>query len=252
MSFRGCGSLRTPRSKLLRRRLTDEVRAYYEGHMKSAAFNKMIANELTVPLNVVTDVTRRLKEADLLSTAPRGAPPPDMTPLDAARVMQAFLTTDRPVECVERVRRFGQIKYSPSFQKRHRGYATIQPEEFSELFEGETFEEVLAYLFSLPAQLGIQGACAWFNRNIFHVRVEPFQVLGELFSSVVEDGEFIGERVVPFKGKVWADRVEGEAPRAVEGWTKIKGGVRVQREIIGMKFLSIGIALMPEEKEGGQ
>lgn len=215
--------------------------------MKSAAFNKMIANELKVPLNVVTDVTRRLKEAGLLSTAPRGAPAPDMTSLDAARVALAFLTTDRPVECVERVQRFGQIKYSPSFRKTIRGYATIQPDEFAMIFEGETFEDVMAYLFGLPAQIGIDGACKWFDENVFHVRVEPFFVLGELFSPIIEAGEITGERVVPFKGKVWADRVEGQKlPRPVEGWTKIKGGVRVQREIIGMTFLMIGIGLMPE------
>ncbi|MCA0851433.1 hypothetical protein [Salipiger thiooxidans] len=222
--------------------------------MKSAAFNKMIANELKVPLNVVTDVTRRLKEAGLLSTAPRGAPAPDMTPLDAARVILAFLTTDRPVECVERVRRFGQIKYSPSFRKSIRGYVTIQPDEFAEIFEGETFEEVLAYLFSLPERLGIERACQWSDQHIFHVRVEPFPVLGELFSPIREDGEITGERVVPFKGKVWADLAEGEKmPRPVEGWTIIKGGIRVQREIIGMTFLMIGIALMPEDDtEGAQ
>lgn len=218
--------------------------------MKSAAFNKMIAQELTMPLSAVTDYTRRLKEAGLLSTAPRGAPPPDMTPMDAARVVLAVLTTDKPSECVERVRRFGQIKYSPNFRKTIRGYVTIQPDEFAQLFEGETFEEVLAYLFALPAKLGIDGACKWFDENIFHVRVEPFPVLGELFSKCHEDGETIGERVVPFKGKVWADLVEGEMPRAVEGWTKIKGGVRVQREIIGLTFLSIGLGLMPEYGKG--
>lgn len=218
--------------------------------MKSAAFNKMIAFQLTMPLSAVTDYTRRLKEAGLISTAPRGAPPPDMTPMDAARVFLAILTTNKPAECVERVRRFGPIKYSPKFRKAIRGYVTIQPDEFSQLFEGETFEEVLAYLFALPAQLGTLAACEWFDRNVFHVRVEPFTVLGEVFSDCREDGEIVGQRVVPFKGKVWADPVAGQKiPRPVEGWTKITGGVREERLIIGLTFLSIGLGLMPEYEE---
>lgn len=215
--------------------------------MKSAAFNQIISATLTTPLTTVTDYARRLKEAGLLSTAPRGAAAPHMTPLDAARLTLAILLTETPAaQCVERVRRFGQIPYSPQFRRIYRGYQTIQPDEFQQIFEGETLEDVLASIFAIPSKDGIEKACAWFSDNVFHLRVSPFEVLAELYSWVMEDGEIVGERVVPFKGKVWADLVEGELPRRVDGWTPIKGGVRREYSITTGSFLEIGIALMPE------
>lgn len=234
--------------------LTDLLCVLYTISMRSGPFIEAVAHELRLPVSSVRVYARALKEAGLMSSGARGVNGAHMTPLDAARLVIALLATDKPAECVERVQRFGQIKYSPSFRRTIRGYVTIQPDEFAKLFEGETFEEVLAYLFGQPTRLGIERACEWFDQHVFHVRVEPFAVLGELFSPIREDGEITGERVVPFKGKVWADPVKGEKmPRHVEGWTIIKGGIRVQREVIGMMFLMIGIALMPEdEKEGGQ
>lgn len=219
--------------------------------MKSAAFIKLMAETLTMPESTATDYARRLKEAGLLSTGARGVNAPEMTPLDAARFLIAVLTTPSPAQCVERVQRFGQIKYSPSFQKIYRGYETIQPEEFSTLFQGETLEEVLASLFDMPRRIGINAACAWQQENIFHLRVHDFEVLAELFSWVMEGKQVIGERVVPFKGKVWEDHVAGQMPRRVEGWTPITGGVRTERSVSGLHFISVGVCLMPEPKEDG-
>lgn len=219
--------------------------------MKSAAFIKLMAETLTMPESTATDYARRLKEAGLLSTGARGVNAPEMTPLDAARFLIAVLTTPSPAQCVERVQRFGQIKYSPSFKKIYRGYETIQPEEFSTLFQGETLEEVLASLFDMPRRIGINAACAWQHENIFHLRVHDFDVLAELFSWVMEGKQVIGERVVPFKGKVWEDHVAGQMPRRVEGWTPITGGVRTERSVSGLHFISVGVCLMPEPKEDG-
>ena len=218
--------------------------------MKSAAFIQMMAQSLTLPESTGTDYARRLKEAGLLSTGARGVNAPEMTPLDAARFLIAVLTTPSPAQCVERVRRFGQIKYSPGFKKIYRGYETIQPEEFATLFQGETLEEVLAALFDMPRRLGIEQACAWSNKNVFHLRVYDFEVLAELFTWVMEGKEVIGERVVPFKGKVWADRIEGELPHRLEEWTPIRGGVRTERSVTAMHFFEIGIGLMPRSSEG--
>lgn len=220
--------------------------------MKSAAFNQMMADALTTPLNVVTDCTRRLKEAGLLSTAPRGAPAPDMTTLDAARTTLAILTTSSPAQCVERVKRFGQIKYSPNFRKRYQGYETIQPEEFGTLFQGDTLEQVLASLFGLPQQIGIEAACVWFQANVFHLRVHDFEVLAELYSWVTAEDRntIIGERVVPFKGEVMV-KTEAGGFRHVEGFTPIKGGVRTTREIAAIQFFAIGFGLMHDPKEDG-
>lgn len=219
--------------------------------MKSAAFIKLMADSLTMPESTATDYARRLKEAKLLSTGARGVNAPEMTPLDAARFLIAVLSTSSPAQCVERVKRFGQIKYSPNFKKIYRGYETIQPEEFSTLFQGETLEEVLASLFDMPRRLGIAQACAWSNKNAFHLRVQEFHVLAELYCWVWEGKEVIGERVVPFKGKVWEDLVEGQMPRRVEGWTPIRGGILNERTVVGMHFIEIGVCLISDPKEDG-
>jgi len=201
--------------------------------MKTAALNQLIARVYTTPEKTVTVHARLLKEAGLMSTGARGRNAPEMTPMDAARLTLAILTTDSPSECVERVERFGRIKYSPGFRKSFRGYETMQPHQFEALFKGETLEEVLAYIFSLPAALGVEGSCKWFAENVFHLRVSDFDVLAELFQWKTDGNEVVGELVVPFKGD----------PRA-EGYTPIMGGVRSERSIIGLHFLEIGLGLL--------
>lgn len=215
--------------------------------MKSAAFIQMMAEALTTPSNTVTDYARRLKEAGLLSTGARGVNAPEMKPLDAARLLLAILTTSSAAQCVERVQRFGQIKYSPNFRKRYRGYQTIQPEEFAQIFKGETLEEVLASIFALPETVGIEEACKWFDKNVFHLRVTDFDVLAELYSWITEGDEIVGERVVPFKGERMVETETGF--QHTEKFTPIKGGVRTERSIAGLQFLSIGLSLLPIPKE---
>ena len=209
--------------------------------MKSAAFNQMIAQALTTPEPSVITYARRLKEAGLMATGARGRHAPEMTPLDAARITIAILTTDSPAECAERVRRFGQIKFSPEFKRSHRGFDTITPEHFASLFEGETLEEVLAYMFALPASVGLAASCKWFNQNVFHLRVSDFDVLAELFQWKMEGGEIAGELIVPFKGDPFA-----------EGFTPIKGGVRTERSISSIQFSAIGFGLLHEENDKGE
>lgn len=218
--------------------------------MKSALFNQMMAQTLTMPLSAVTDYSRRLKEAGLLSTGARGVNAPEMTTLDAARLLLAILTTPSPAQCVERVKRFGQIKYSPNFRKRYRGYETIQPKEFSTLFQGETLEEVLASLIGMPQRIGVKETCVWLRKNVFHLRVNDFEVLAELHSWVMsEDGKtIVGERVVPFKGEIMVKDEAGDFHH-VEGFTPIKGGVRTTREIAAGSFSSIGFGLMHDPKK---
>lgn len=222
-------------------RLDRALCAAHTDSMKSAAFNKLIANVLTMPEVSVLNFSRRLKEAGLVSTGARGINAPEMTPMDAARVTLAILTTDSPLHCVERVRRFGQINYSPDFKKAFRGYETIKPDHFASLFQGETLEQVLAYMFGLPALVGIEESCKWFEKHVFHLRVFDFEVLAELFQWKSDGNEITGELVVPFKGDPWATGLE-----------VIKGGVRTERSISGLSFLSIGLGLIAvdQNKEG--
>ncbi|NRB17241.1 MAG: hypothetical protein HRU33_06595 [Rhodobacteraceae bacterium] len=214
--------------------------------MKSAEFNEMIASSLTRPVKTITVYARLLKEAGMLTTGGRGRYAPDMTPMDAARMVIANLTTDSPSQCVERVQRFGKIKYSPGFRKTIRGYETIQPELFETMLEGETLEEVLAYIFSLPTVMGIEESCKWYAENEFHLRVYDFEVLAELFMDQWANGEIVGVKVVPFKGKTMERTSDGFRP--VKGYTPIKGGVRTERLIASPSFLQIGLILTPNEQ----
>lgn len=210
--------------------------------MKSAKFNKMMAESLTIPEKKVVVFARLLKEAGLLTTGARGRNAPEMTPLDAARMTLAILTTDSPSECVERVKRFGEIKFSPEFSRNIRGYETITPHHFEELFQGETLEEVLAYIFGLPGSIGLEESFNWFNDNNFHLRVKDFEILAELFENKMQNGELVGELVVPFKGKAMIKSEDGW--RHIEQYRPINGGVRTERMISGISFKSIGINLM--------
>ncbi len=216
--------------------------------MKSHAFNICVASAFTTPLKTVTVYARLLKEAGLLTTGARGRNAPEMTPLDAARLTIAMLTTHSPAQCVERVRRFGQIPYTPDFKKTIRGYETIQPDHFAKLFKGETLEQVLAYIFSLPAVMGVEESAKWFFQNVFHLRVFDFAVLAELFQWKCEGSEVIGELVVPFKGAIMVE-IDG-AFHHVKEFTPIKGGVQTERSISGMTFFNIGVGLMRRDDEG--
>ena len=216
--------------------------------MRSHSFNTMIAEAYTTPLKTVTVYARLLKEAGLLTSGARGRNAPDMTPLDAARLTLAMLTTDSPAESVERVKRFGKIRYSPGYKRSVPGYETIQPERFASLFQGETLEEVLSSMFSLPAVMGLNESCSWFAKHMFHLRVLDFSVLAELYQQKFEGNEVVGELVVPFKGQVM---VESEGTfHHVKDFPPIKGGIQTTRGISGMSFLSIGIALL--HKDGAQ
>lgn len=218
--------------------------------MKSAAFNQMIADSLTTPLSAVTDYARRLKEAGLLSTGARGRHAPDMTPLDAARLVLAILTTSSPAQCVERVKRFGPLPYSPDFRLRYNWYETIQPEEYSRIFKADTLEGVLAEMFGLPLNVGIAEACTWYEANVFGLRVNDFNVLAELVAWDTQDNTIMRERVIPFKGKTMVKSPDGKF-RHIEGFTPIPGGVRSERSMSPIGLSSIGIGLWADDAKPG-
>lgn len=201
--------------------------------MKSAAFIDAMAHAFDVPHKTMVTYTRFLKEAGLLTTGARGVNAPDMTPLDAARVTIALLATDTPGQAVERVKRFGPIPYSPSFTESWPWYSNIGPEKFSATFEGETLEEVLAFLFGRVETLGVSEAASWFYKFTFSLRINDFEVLAELVSWDTVDGKPVGEIVAPFRGN----------PDDHENHPKITGHIRTTRETICSHFLEIGCQL---------
>ncbi len=209
--------------------------------MRSAAFINAMASAFDVPHKTMVTYTRFLKEAGLLTTGARGVNAPHMTPMDAARVTIALLASDTPGQAVERVRRFGPIPYSPTFKKSLPWYENIGAMRFEAIFEGETLEEVLAFMFGRVAALGVEGAAVWFREHIFHLRINDFHVLAELVSWKKENGVPVGEIVAPFKGDPWDN---SQHP-------KITGHIRTTRETTSFQFLEIGIQLAHEDSENG-
>lgn len=198
-----------------------------------------MASAFDVPHKTMVTYTRFLKEAGLLTTGARGVNAPHMKALDAARVTIALLASDAPGQAVERVKRFGSIPYSPTFEKSWPWYENIGQERFEAIFQGETLEEVLAFMFGRVGALGVDGAASWFYENAFHLRINDFNVLAELVSWKTEDGNPIGEIVAPFRGDPWDN---SEHP-------KITGHIRTTRETLGLQFFEIGFQLAQEESD---
>jgi hypothetical protein len=201
--------------------------------MQAKKFNTLMSNAFAVPEKSVTVYTRLLKEAGLLTSGKGGRAAPHMTPLDAARVTIALLASDSPSQAVERVQRFGSIPYSPTFEKSWPWYENIGKENFEAIFEGETLEEVLAFMFARVGALGLDGASRWFHENVFHLRINDFNLLAELVSWKTEGGKPVGEIVAPFRGD----------PYDNETFPKITGSIRTTRETLGLSFFTIGFAL---------
>jgi len=200
--------------------------------MQAKKFNTLMSNAFAVPEKSVTVYTRMLKEAGLLTSGKGGRAAPHMTPLDAARVTIALLASDAPSQAVERVKRFGSIPYSPEFEKTWPWYENIGQDRFSAIFEGDTLEDVLAFMFGRVEALGIKGASTWFDENDFHLRINDFNILAELVSWKTVDGKPVGEIVAPFQG----DPMDPNQ-------NKITGHIRTTREATTLKFFVIGVEL---------
>lgn len=201
--------------------------------MKSASFINAMAHVFNVPHKTMVTYDRFLKEGGLLTTGARGVNAPHMTPLDAARVAIALLSTDAPGQAVERVKRFGALPYSPDFTKVWPWYENIGQAEFDRTFEGQTLEEVVAFLFGRVEALGVELAAMWFAENNFSLRISDFDVLAELVRWKMDGDKPVGEIVVPFRGDPM------DAPRS----ERIKGHIRTTRETMAPQFFEVGFQL---------
>jgi len=88
----------------------------YTNSMKSAAFNKLIADAYSIAEKTVVVYARLLKEAGLMTTGARGRNAPDMTPMDAARITISLLASEKPTEAVEMCQRFRQLTHNYSYE----------------------------------------------------------------------------------------------------------------------------------------
>ncbi|WP_444460931.1 hypothetical protein [Rhodobacter capsulatus] len=71
-----------------------------------------MAKTLGLDLSLVKQISRALREADMLTTGARGVNAPHMTPLDAARVTLAALAGSIPTTAADDVRNWGSFQIS--------------------------------------------------------------------------------------------------------------------------------------------
>lgn len=198
----------------------------------------MIAATFTVEEKTVKVYFRTLREGGLLTTGARGVNAPDMTPLDAARMTIALLACDGPSQAVERVQRFGQLRYSPDFRTSQAWREFIGRDEFASLFPADTLEGVLTFIYGLHLDRPRNDASRWFNENTFSLIIKPFEVRAELERWIYTDQKITSERVVGFRG----DRFD---PR----YTAIKGGIRVERAVAPGTLMTVAVALWADAQE---
>lgn len=202
----------------------------------------MMAEALTTPEKTVTDYTRRLKEAGLISTGARGVNAPEMTPLDAARLLIALLSSSSATHCVERVRRFGCIEHHPlSMRNSHLWREDIAPKDIREDLDGKNLENIIATLIALPSKIGFSEATSWFLQNSFKLQITDFEIKAEFIFWVLSETRLQKEKVLRLIGRMWD--VTGDVLKPPEGFEAIKGGIRSTRAVHGTTILSIGHSL---------
>ncbi|MCE8507837.1 hypothetical protein KBY28_05155 [Ruegeria pomeroyi] len=78
--------------------------------MKQAEFISLMSEGLGVEEKTIRMIVRTLREAGLFTTGARGVNAPDITPLDAVRVIIAVVASPSPSRAVRDVKYFGSLK----------------------------------------------------------------------------------------------------------------------------------------------
>lgn len=78
--------------------------------MKQAQFITLMSESLGVEEKTIRMIVRNLREAGLFTTGARGVNAPDITPLDAVRVVISVVASPSPSRAVQDVRYFGSLK----------------------------------------------------------------------------------------------------------------------------------------------
>jgi len=108
--------------------------------VKSSAFISGVTSVLHLPEATVSGAFRGLRESGLMTSGARGVNAPDMTDLDAARMLIAMLVNERPAYAERSVRDFGQlvcINFHPAEGAR---LSSESREEFKRLSAGFTLQ----------------------------------------------------------------------------------------------------------------
>ncbi len=99
--------------------------------MRAGPFLSAVAAGLCVEEKTVRVFAREMRLAGLLSTGARGVNAPDMTAEDLAKLIVAFLATDRPSKAVEVLHCFGAMQLS---EHPEAGFASGMPSNASHTF----------------------------------------------------------------------------------------------------------------------
>lgn len=109
--------------------------------MQPRAFLYNVANAYRIDAKTLAIFAREMRAAGFLTTGARGVNAPHMTPVDAARITIALLSTDKPARAVKRVERFGNLPFDPSKSK------GAFPDALK-IEDGTALESVLTNLFA--------------------------------------------------------------------------------------------------------
>ncbi|MEQ8877206.1 MAG: hypothetical protein RLP16_00265 [Alphaproteobacteria bacterium] len=119
--------------------------------MKQAQFITLMSESLGVEEKTIRMIVRTLREAGLFTTGARGVNAPDITSLDAVRVVIAVVASPAPSRAVRDVRYFGALK--PDCRENgtdHTGAVGVDPDKTLE----ETLVDCLENRFPYEAIIG--------------------------------------------------------------------------------------------------
>lgn len=126
--------------------------------MKNGPFNEAIAQHLGLDLALVKQLSRALREANLLTTGARGVNAPHMVARDAARLVIAALAGSIPSTVVEDVFGWGSYQVAGI----HLGASTKKgPFCATDPDESCTLEDALTGIFDLYGREDVLAAHTW-------------------------------------------------------------------------------------------
>lgn len=117
--------------------------------MKSGELIELMAKATGIPSATVAMHFRVAREAGLMTTGARGVNAPEMSLLDAARLLISLAVTDRPSAAAQAMTDFGNLHCSRQDIKKKKGALQVKPQHLFE--EGVV---ALIHLFSVQPPIG--------------------------------------------------------------------------------------------------
>jgi hypothetical protein len=198
--------------------------------VKSGGFIVGVASALNLPEPTVSGAFRVLRESGLMTSGARGVNAPDMTYLDAARMLIAMLVNERPAYAESGARDFGQlvsVDFQPASERKgmvpKKGQAkfTAMSKNFklTSLPERHTLEQAIAELIRMYAEdrekeYWLRSQIDMGERGMFDPHATVEIVPGDLTAQIVMQGnvyEYYDALVDP---RTWGEDSSPEGLRA--------------------------------------